>query len=309
MRGTCTPANAFTSRTDGLNKGLFILSTAMSVIVATSLAMAEKFTGVVGRGVGFPSRFLFSCCAKSIMLVTKSNKRAAQPFTMPSCRSIAFPVSDSNMAPVKPIMPCKGLRISCDNMAIRADLRSCVIFSSAMSDKSWPMATRPAKFPSVPVFGTNDIASWRDWGPPEIFASPATMIDNSTKFLTVPETSIEAPTLSEASSSPFAATFKTWSMHCVMASSQSAQATSTKRLPSTSLSLRPVSFTRLVFHSVIFPDGSKPNTGTPAFWMRLSISLPTASAATHQVRIMSKSWRLRIIARIAPWNTFTDESQ
>lgn len=42
----------------GLNKGLFILSTAMSVIVATSLAMAEKFTGVVGRGVGFPSRFL-----------------------------------------------------------------------------------------------------------------------------------------------------------------------------------------------------------------------------------------------------------
>lgn len=49
--------------------------------------------------------------------------------------------------------------------------------------------------------------------------------------------------------------------------------------------------------------------GSEAFWMRLSISLPTASAATHQVRIMSKSWRLRIIARIAPWNTFTDESQ
>lgn len=49
------------------------------------------------------------------------NARAAHTISNPAQPP---PHGRSNMAPVKPIMPCKGLRISCDNMAIRADFRS-----------------------------------------------------------------------------------------------------------------------------------------------------------------------------------------
>mmetsp|Transcript_38897 Transcript_38897/g.111758 ORF Transcript_38897/g.111758 Transcript_38897/m.111758 type:complete len:270 (+) Transcript_38897:2027-2836(+) len=269
----------------------------MSVITLTSFAMAAKLTWVMGFAAGFPSRLRLSCCARSIMFATMSNKRAVQPFTIPNCLCNAELASDCIIAPVKPMIPCKGLRISWDNIAIRAAFFSCVILSSAMSERSWPMATTPANSPSCVDFGTSVIANCRDLASDCCATSLAMGIASSTKF---PEPMVEDAMTKSSVLLPCRALSTTLAMHCSMLSTHSLSATFTSRLPRTSSSLMPVKLARFAFQSMMRPSKSMANTGMRALCIKASRSLLAASAAAHQLRMMSKSWRFRIIAKIAP---------
>mmetsp|Transcript_28886 Transcript_28886/g.83657 ORF Transcript_28886/g.83657 Transcript_28886/m.83657 type:complete len:318 (-) Transcript_28886:1001-1954(-) len=316
MMGTRVPASLLTKRTVGLINGLFILSTAMFVMTVTSSAMSVKFTGAVGFGMGFPSFFLFSCCAKSMMLDTRSRSREAQPLTMPSCRCKALPASDCNMAPARPTMPCNGLLISCDSIAMRADFRSWMMRSWVMSERSWPMPITPAASPSFVDLGTRVIANWRAVCAGCVVATadsvaPASMlattgIDNSTKFPVHVDVAWTS-SVSSFSSLPDAISNTFW-MVFSKNSRLSGAATSTNGLPRTSSRVRPVSLVKLSFHSMMLPSRSNANTGTRAWVIKLSKSLLAVKAATHQCRIVVRSSRWRIIASSAPWNTLTEAS-
>mmetsp|Transcript_91264 Transcript_91264/g.254899 ORF Transcript_91264/g.254899 Transcript_91264/m.254899 type:complete len:255 (+) Transcript_91264:788-1552(+) len=133
--GSALSAHLLINSTVGFTNGLFALSTAIFDIVVTSWAMAPKSTGSCGRASFLPSARRFSCCASSMMFVTRSSNLAAQPFTIVSCRFF-WNFSLLSMDSVKPRMPCRGLRISCDIMASSADFFSCTLFSSESSEMS-----------------------------------------------------------------------------------------------------------------------------------------------------------------------------
>mmetsp|Transcript_58263 Transcript_58263/g.147741 ORF Transcript_58263/g.147741 Transcript_58263/m.147741 type:complete len:222 (+) Transcript_58263:1792-2457(+) len=152
----------------------------------TSSTTATKSTGSARRGGDLPSIRRFSFCARSMILVTRSRRRAEQHLIMPSWRLSFLPASVSSSVDVSPSMPCNGLRISCDSMAIKADLRSWTIFNSVRSERSWPMAMTPAKSPSEVDFGTRLIAKCRTAG------APAEVPDGATTGIAI-STSIELP--------------------------------------------------------------------------------------------------------------------
>mmetsp|Transcript_69239 Transcript_69239/g.225532 ORF Transcript_69239/g.225532 Transcript_69239/m.225532 type:complete len:303 (-) Transcript_69239:915-1823(-) len=295
------PVISFTRRTDGRTSGLFTLSTAAFNIKTTSSAMSPMFTGALGRGIGHPACFLFSCCARSITFVTKSSNRAAQPRIMPSCRFIPLPASVSSKAVVRPIMPWRGLRISCDNMASKAVFWSCTSLSVATSERSWPMAMIPATSPSGVDFGTNAIANCRTVEPGFASSAVAHTMEISINALLEPASPVLAIS-SVVSPRALARVFRKVSSRVSLL----AETTSSVRsLPLTSSYEKPVSAWRFAFHCVIRPSRSSAKTGAFAPLIMFCRSKLAEVDANHKRRTVSTSWRFRTIANIGPCRTFS----
>mmetsp|Transcript_127947 Transcript_127947/g.250538 ORF Transcript_127947/g.250538 Transcript_127947/m.250538 type:complete len:286 (+) Transcript_127947:51-908(+) len=129
----------FTMTTLLPTKGRPLLSTAIWVMPRTSSMMSIILTG--RRSMRSPpDSCSLSALAISMMLVTRSSKRAAQPFIMLSCRFCMTSDVPSDMEPLRPMMPCRGLRNSWPRTAVKRALRSFIAFIAATSVRSCPMA-------------------------------------------------------------------------------------------------------------------------------------------------------------------------
>mmetsp|Transcript_118481 Transcript_118481/g.330532 ORF Transcript_118481/g.330532 Transcript_118481/m.330532 type:complete len:420 (+) Transcript_118481:1679-2938(+) len=302
MMGTCVLIKAFTRRTAGFTRGLFVLSMARLVMVTTSSARSPMSTGAVGLAAGLPSRCRFSLDASSMMFVTRSSSRLAQPLTMPSCLCTHAAALDSSIAPTSPIIPCRGLRISWEMTPMSTVFFACVSLSSAISDRSCPMATIPASVPSSVDLGTRLMAS-RRIASPECLSPPrasARGMEISTKF-ELACTKVTALTSfgSGGEESPCPA-LRTCFTAATSPSLLSALTKSFSRFAFTASKVNPVSFSKLSFQAVMRPSRSKEKTGSMAFLTTFSRSLLAARAASHQWRMEPRYSQLRIISKMAP---------
>mmetsp|Transcript_15777 Transcript_15777/g.45282 ORF Transcript_15777/g.45282 Transcript_15777/m.45282 type:complete len:303 (-) Transcript_15777:727-1635(-) len=128
------------SLTFGFSRGLPALSTAPLVMLMTSRMICRMFTGCCGMAEISPRRFCMSrlnCAEFSIMLLTRSRSRSAQPWIMLSCFFCCLSAVDSAIAADKPRMPCNGLRSSCETMDSKRPCRSSRAFCATCSVRSW----------------------------------------------------------------------------------------------------------------------------------------------------------------------------
>mmetsp|Transcript_90611 Transcript_90611/g.261131 ORF Transcript_90611/g.261131 Transcript_90611/m.261131 type:complete len:285 (-) Transcript_90611:380-1234(-) len=125
------------------------LSTAISVMPMTSSTTSMMLTGLMSMASG-PASSSLSDFAISMMLVTRSRSRPAQPLIMLKCRFCEGFEVLSNKDALKPMMPWRGLRNSWPRTAVIRVFRSCVAFIAATSVRSCPIAVmaQPSESPS-----------------------------------------------------------------------------------------------------------------------------------------------------------------
>mmetsp|Transcript_114218 Transcript_114218/g.329958 ORF Transcript_114218/g.329958 Transcript_114218/m.329958 type:complete len:280 (+) Transcript_114218:1016-1855(+) len=261
-----------------------VLSTAISVMPTTSSTMSIMFTTFFSTGCAFsPSISIFSDLAISMMFVTRSSNRTAQPLIMFNWRFCKGFVAASNMDPLRPMMPCKGLLNSCPRTAVICAFRSFIAFIVATSVRSWPIAVivRCGPPPSCTMRVSN-ICTERP--------SPSA----SRKVIST------APELSPLPQASMA----------VRKPGREASATRSKMLvPTAVCTWMPETLARCSFHATTTPSALIAKIGALARRKRRLMSFfPISTLCSNAPRHSTRSCQFRTTTSADAWRTFSNTS-
>mmetsp|Transcript_36772 Transcript_36772/g.105907 ORF Transcript_36772/g.105907 Transcript_36772/m.105907 type:complete len:277 (+) Transcript_36772:958-1788(+) len=264
-----------------LRRGRPLLSTAIFVMLTTSSTTSIMLTGFFWMASG-PEASSFSDLAISMMFVTRSRRRAAQPPIMLRCR---FCAADASFAiePLKPMMPCSGLRSSWPSTAVICFCRAWIAFIAPTSVRSCPMPVIVRRSSSLSwTMSVNSIFTGR-------WSSASRLSTTST-----------APELSPLRQQPRA----------VRSTAQLPSSTRSKTLaPTACASEMPESRARCSFQAATTPSCVIVRIGALALRkMRLMSSLPASMVRCIPSHNDASSSQFRTTTSTAAWITLTSTS-
>mmetsp|Transcript_164064 Transcript_164064/g.398728 ORF Transcript_164064/g.398728 Transcript_164064/m.398728 type:complete len:263 (-) Transcript_164064:913-1701(-) len=231
--------------------------TISSMIFGSSTGSCWSF-----RVLGLPVESAWLRLAISMMFMTRSRSREAQLTTILSDLALAVSASSSTRRSARPMMPCSGLRSSCETMAMKRALRVSASLKSSTSVKSQPMRVTPV---TMPVLSRREEA-----------------LSVSVAFLSMPLSMVVSTCSAGSPCSAFLIISRA-------AGRTSMPSRFTKSTPSASSSDLPVISAAFMFHWSTLPMRSIPKMGTLAVSMSLRRSSTTTCARTRSSSLVARS--------------------
>mmetsp|Transcript_116151 Transcript_116151/g.328645 ORF Transcript_116151/g.328645 Transcript_116151/m.328645 type:complete len:322 (+) Transcript_116151:88-1053(+) len=265
----------------GFTKGFPFLSTEFLTSNTTSSIILGNSTG--SRLKRFEA--CFEVCeamlAISMMLITRSRSLLAQLKTMFICLARVSSSSDSQRRSMRPMMPCNGLRSSCDTIAMKRVFRASASLKAATSVRSQPIKVTPVVTPILFISGA---ALNINFGVLTFTGIAAVFFESRSSMVT-----------SKKPGSSLARAL-------VIIASQSALRELGNKLdkcaPRTYFPGKPVSSAAFRFHWLILPWQSVPKIGTLAVWRRWEKSASSAFARLCISSLKSRSFVARTIMEV-----------